>query len=398
MGVKVREKRKGSGEWWIYIDHKGQRKAKKFGRDKKEANKTAKKIEAKLVLGDMGILENEKQRTPTLKEYVYGWEDPNNYYMGWFAKVAELKLKNSTRLGYRQIIDTHLIPAFGSKHLDQINTRMIYDFLSKKLSDGLRSYTVKNIKNCFSAILKHAHSPEHYIESNPANGIIIPRPEDERPSREPNPFTWEEKDHFEKVVNKYYPKHYPLILCGLRTGLRIGELIALKWEDLNFDDRLIFVQRNITKGKITTPKYESGKRHVRMSSQLIEAFKQHRTKMKEDKLRKQWKDLPEWVFYNENGGYLNYGNFLNRVWNRVMDLSELSRRTPHDLRHTYATLRLSKGDSLAEVSKEMGHSKPEITYRYYYKWLPKESYSNIDELDDNPLANATNRNLYATKK
>jgi len=58
------------------------------------------------------------------------------------------------------------------------------------------------------------------------------------------------------------------------------------------------------------------------------------------------------------------------------------------LRHTYATLRLSKGDSLAEVSKEMGHSSAEITYKTYYKWLPKESRTNIDELD-NPQPSAT---------
>ncbi len=72
-----------------------------------------------------------------------------------------------------------------------------------------------------------------------------------------------------------------------------------------------------------------------------------------------------------------------------MDRSGLRRRTPHDMRHTYATLRLSKGDSLAEVSKEMGHSTTEIIYRTYYKWLPKESRSDIDELDTQPDATYT---------
>ena len=63
------------------------------------------------------------------------------------------------------------------------------------------------------------------------------------------------------------------------------------------------------------------------------------------------------------------------------------------MRHTYATLRLSKGDSLAEVSKEMGHSTTEITYRTYYKWLPKESRSDIDELDTQPHATQTQPEL-----
>ena len=112
-------------------------------------------------------------------------------------------------------------------------------------------------------------------------------------------------------------------------------------------------------------------------------------------MKNAWKELPEWVFPNEEGGFLNYGNFVHRVWNKAIEKSKLRRRTPHDMRHSYATLRLSKGDSLAELSKEMGHSNPDITYRTYYKWMPKESRSNIDELDGG-LENATIRNPSAT--
>ena len=75
-----------------------------------------------------------------------------------------------------------------------------------------------------------------------------------------------------------------------------------------------------------------------------------------------------------------------------MEKSKLRRRIPHDMRHTYTTLQVSKGDSLAEVSKEMGHSKPDITYRTYYKWLPKESRSDIDELDRGTEKDPTIRN------
>jgi integrase len=96
--------------------------------------------------------------------------------------------------------------------------------------------------------------------------------------------------------------------------------------------------------------------------------------------------MPEWIFINRDGSFLNYANFIYLVWNKAMDKSALIRRTPHDMRHTYATLRLSKGDSLAEVSKEMGHSKADITYQIYYKWLPSESKSQIDELDMQPDA------------
>lgn len=111
-------------------------------------------------------------------------------------------------------------------------------------------------------------------------------------------------------------------------------------------------------------------------------------------MRKGRGNLPEWVFPNNDGGPLNYGNFVNRIWNQAMDKSGLRRRTPHDMRHGYATLRLSKGDSLAEFSKEMGHATTDITYRTYYKWLPKESRPDIDELDG---IEVTNPNLSAAK-
>ena len=396
MGVKVRERPKDSGIWWVFIDHQGKRKAKKVGKDKRLANEIAKKLEAKLVLGDVGFVSNEKQCVPTLREYVYGWERNQTFIPGWYDKVAKLSLKNSTRVGYKRILDHYLMPVFGEIRLSDIGTRQIADFVYSQVSLGLRSGTVKNIKNCLGAVLKHAHNPDCYIQSNPARGVEIPHPENEKPAREPDPLTWNEREHLEGVFERYFPKFYPLVVAGFRTGLRIGELMGLKWEDIDFYNKLIQVQRNVALGRITTPKSKSSQRQVRMTTQLAALLKDHRRRTKEEKLRKGWADLPEWVFCNEEGGLINYGNFVYRVWNKAMEKSGLRRRTPHDMRHSYATLRLSKGDSLAEVSKEMGHSNPDITYRTYYKWLPKESRSNIDELDGE-VENATNRNLSATE-
>ena len=89
------------------------------------------------------------------------------------------------------------------------------------------------------------NSIQDHIPSNPVNGVIVPRPENEKMKREPNPLTWEEKDYFEKTFLKHQPQFYPIIVCGLRTGLRKGELLVLKWEDLDFFNKTIHVQRNI---------------------------------------------------------------------------------------------------------------------------------------------------------
>ncbi len=384
MGAKVKERPEGSGIWWVFIDHKG----KKIGKDKRTAMEVAKKIGARLTLGDMSL--DEHSKIPTLKEYIDGWKDSTGEcQLGWYEKVAVLSLKHSTYRSYRLIIDHDLVPAFGSKPLNEITSRMISDLICKRVKGGIRSSTARNIKNCLSAILRNAVNPDDLIPANPARSVPIPKPEDERQSKEQDPFTWEERAKIEDTFKKEYPAYFPLVVCGFRTGLRIGEIIGLQWQDIDFFQRLILVQRNITRGKITTPKSRSSRRHVRMTSQLAEILKQHKTRMAERTLKQGWKSMPEWIFTNEDGTPLNYGNFIHRVWNRAMDRSGLRRRTPHDMRHTYATLRLSKGDTLAEVSKEMGHSTAEITYRTYYKWLPKESTSCIDDLDTQPHATQT---------
>lgn len=375
MGVKVREKPPGSGVFWVFISHSGKRKSKKIG-DKKLAQEVAEKIKARLVLGELDIEKPEKPTAPTFKGYVYGRADSP----GWFKTFAELSLKNSTKISYDQIIKNHLIPTLGNNRIDEIDSRMISSMIYRLFTSGLRSQTIKNIKNCLSAILRQAKQ-ENYIDSNPVTGIAIPIPEDEKPSRESMPFTWDEKDYFEKTVKDHFPRYYPLIICGFRTGLRIGELIGLSWEDVDFYNCLIFVQKNITRGKITTPKSRAGKRAVRMSTQLIEVLKVQQKRQKEEKLKHGWNDPTPWVFNDPDGNFIAYSSFVRLVWNKAIEKSGLLKRTPHDMRHTYATLRLSKGDSLAEVSKEMGHGSPEITFRTYYKWIPKESRSSIDELD-----------------
>lgn len=378
MGVRVRQKKKG--EWWVFVSYHGKRTSQKVG-TKAKAEKLAEELQYELARKKDGFFKNEELPCPTLKQYIKGWEDKNGAHPGWSATAGKYSLKSSTRSGYGHIIENHLIPEFGSRPVDQITSRHIADFIYKLFDNGLRSSTVRNIKNCLSSILRNANIPDGYIDINPARGVPITPPEDEKPKREPSPFTWKEKTHFEKVFSEKYPRHYPLVICGFRTGLRIGELLGLKWGDIDFYHRLIYVQRNITRNKITTPKSKSSVRAVRMTSQLVTVLKSHRKRVKEEKLKKAWPDVPEWIFCNETGGFINYGNFVHRVWNKAMEKSELQKRTPHDMRHTYATLRLSKGDSLSEVSKEMGHGTPNITFTTYYKWLPKESTSNIDELD-----------------
>lgn len=370
MGVKVRERPKGSGVWWIFIDHQGKRKAKRVGKDRKLALEVAKKIEARMFLAAEEP-DSSKEECPTFKMYA----------AMWLSTYASYSLKSSTRKVYECNLKKHIIPDIGKKRIDEITTKDINAFIYKKFKEGLRSQTIKNLRNCVSAILRAAKEADGFIDTNPAKGVRIPVPENEKSRRQPDPFTRHDWVVFESTVKEHFPEHYPLVVTGFRTGMRIGELLALQWGDIDFRNRIIRVQRNLVGGKVTTPKSKAGFRDIRMTTYLAKVLTELKARRKQQTLEKGWKQVPPWVFVNERGNPLWTDNFRSRIWNRAIEKSGLRHRTPHDMRHTYATLRLSKGDPLAEVAKEMGHSSAEVTFKTYYKWLPKESLSDIDELD-----------------
>ena len=170
--------------------------------------------------------------------------------------------------------------------------------------------------------------------------------------------------------------YYPSILCALRTGMRIGEVRALKWKDIDFENRLIEVKRSCRRGRVTKPK--TGKtRRVDMSLHLAEVFRE----LKQNQWKKYaGKDVPQWVFTNIRDGMLRYMAFKKALM-ACLKLAGLRKIRIHDLRHTYATIRLLSGHNIGDVSYQLGHSSIKITYDTYGHWLPGKFKSEVDELD-----------------
>ncbi|HBZ35522.1 MAG TPA: hypothetical protein DEO33_03760, partial [Rikenellaceae bacterium] len=121
MGVRVREKVPGSGEWWIFIKHKGKRKSKKVGRDKQVAQEVAKKIEAKLTLGDMN-LDKEERIIPTFGEYA----------KIWIEITVPATCKPISISDYKGILNNHVLPVFNKIPVTEITRMKIKGFLMKK--------------------------------------------------------------------------------------------------------------------------------------------------------------------------------------------------------------------------------------------------------------------------
>lgn len=120
MGVRVREKKKRSGEWWIFINHKTKRGSKKIG-DKKIALAMAKKIEAGLILGDMGFLSKKEKQESEVSSF-------EEYAADWINDTVPATCKKSTKSDYCSILDTHILPAYGKKQIIEINRMVIKKF------------------------------------------------------------------------------------------------------------------------------------------------------------------------------------------------------------------------------------------------------------------------------
>ena len=271
MGVIVRQKLKGKGKpWWVFVSHSGKRTSKLVG-DKAAAEDVASKIRAKLQLGEFGF--EEKPKIPTLKEY-------SQVFLNGYSKFNH---KRSTQDSYNDALRLHILPVLGDMGLDEITRKHVKDLLYQKQQNGLSPGTVRIIKAYLSSILTQAVDDE-IITVNPAarTGRYIKK---ENGKEEIKPFTWEETTLFEKAIQEHFPRYYPFFLCALRTGMREGELIALKPGDIDFKNRLIDISRNCVRRCVTTPK--SGKtRRVDMSNGLADTLSKHLTERKKEALKK----------------------------------------------------------------------------------------------------------------
>jgi integrase len=349
----------------VFISNNNKRTSRKIG-DKRAAEVVASRIRQKLATGDFKI-DEEKRALPTFELFAKGFMDT----------YSKLNHAENTRQSYADVLRLHINPVFGDKRLDEIERKDIKHFILEKRAGGLSANSVKLILSYFSSILSEAVDDEH-IPINPATGVrkVIGKGD----PVEINPLSAEELNTLLETGEKHFPNHYPMFLVLARTGMREGEAIGLKWGDIDFSGRFIEVRRSYSKGNYSTPK--SGKsRRVDMSKQLTETLMAYRKASIEKGLRLGIGE-PEHLFINNVGRPLDVDNWRPRVFNKALTKAKLRKIRIHDLRHTYATLRISKGDNIADVSKQLGHHSVKLTLDTYYHWIPGKQKNEVDELDN----------------
>jgi integrase len=347
------------------------------------AEQVRRQLEARLALGDLGFLSDAPEE-PTFATYAEKW-----------LKTEALRCKPSTVDFYRDYQERYVIPRFGQKKITAITRDEIKDFMSDLTEKGLAKNTIRLAIATLRVVLSSAVE-DGILASNP--GLRLGRfLVSHKAAHKAQAMTREEAQIFLEAAKEFYPEFHPLFLMALRAGLRKGELLAVRWADFQFGtgdndpNRYILVQRNYVHGRFTTPKSKKSRR-VDMSRELRGVLLELRDKrMLEGFMKGKTSIAEDLVFPSKMGTVLDQSNLTSYHFLPCLERAGLRRFRFHDLRHTFGSLLIQDGASLAYVKDQMGHSSIQVTVDTYGHLIPGADIAWVDRLDakTTPQQNAT---------
>jgi integrase len=249
------------------------------------------------------------------------------------------------------------LPYFKGKRLDEIKPSHISLWQNKMLSFGLKPKRVKDIRIVLSVILEDAVCDE-IINSNPVRKVTkLPM----QPPPQINPFCL---DEIKAILHHATGQFKNFFAVAFFTGMRTGEIIGLKWEDIDFNQNEISIRRTINKGMETTPKTIGSVRTIEILPTLLKFLKNQHSLTG---------DKNSYVFLNGNDkNYFDSNKIRDYSWKTTLINAGVEYRTIYNTRHTFASLMISKGEDVLWVSHMLGHSSTEMTLRKYTKYIKNE--------------------------
>ena len=298
----------------------------------------------------------------------------------WLQDTAQPNVRPRTFIRYRELIQLHILPALGKVKLQKLSPQHLQKFYNQKLEQGSAPQSVKHMHRLLHKALNDALK-WNLVSRNVCDAVEAPRV----PKMEMKVLNSEQAQKFLEAA-KGDPLE-ALYVLALTTGMRRGELLALKWEDIDFLHGQLQVQRTIAriadKGFVVSePKTPKSRRSIHLASIAIEALKHHRILQHEIRLLAgpSWDDQ-SWVFCNTLGRPIEAGNMLRRSFLPLLAKAGLQKIRFHDLRHSAATLLLSTGTHPKIVQELLGHSQISMTLDTYSHVLPSLQEDAVSRLN-----------------
>lgn len=332
-------------------------KTKQIKRRGFESRAEAKKAEADVILNY-----DEIEEENPMFEYVA------DQYLNWYKR----RRKASSYTKIESIVRVNLKPTFGKKKINDIRNRDIRRFQDDLIDDDKSANHIKKVHQTLSAVFNFAIK-EEYAKNNPAREVGNVELEE---SQHINFWTLEEFKEFISVVDDYLYK--TLFMSLYYSGMRKGELSALTWADINFENGTINIGKTAYNTVITTPKTMSSIRVLSMPNYVMEMLK----KLKGIKEPQQ------------KEGYLVFGSFydhipattLDRHYHAYLDVAKEKHNTKkirlHDFRHSHASYLINKGAIPAVVAKRLGHKDVATTLNIYSHLYPSTENEIIDQMEN----------------
>lgn len=296
----------------------------------------------------------------------------------WLEQSVKPTVRPGTLNSYQVFCEVHIIPHLGKKQLAKLSPQDVQAFLNKKSAEGLSPRTVQYahavLRRALNVALKWGA-----IGRNPACLVDGPRV----PRKEIQPLTPEQASTFLDSVRD--DRLYALYVVALSLGLRQGEALGLRWEDIDLEAGTLQVSKALhrtgKKFELLEPKTDRSRRNLTLPGITIAAIREHRKHQLEDRLRAgaYWED---WglVFCNEIGQPLERCSVTHR-FQRALEKAGLPRFRFHDLRHTAATFLLAQGVDLRVVMEVLGHSEIALTANLYTHVLPALKHDAANRMD-----------------
>ena len=376
MAAKVKWDR---GAWWVFTHFDGRRKKKRIGpmkADKRVAEQIARKVNAALALGTYDPDLKTRKPTVTVAELASRWfrnEIELPIQRGFDGSVAP---KTADR--HRTHLDRRILPVLADRPVEALgvsDVQELYEF-SARSTPVLSQRTIEMTIGTLGRVLAYAEAQELVTRNVVASWK---RARGRRRNSGPKPLAHEkaldseELERFLSVTREQFAHWYLFVLFLADTGARLGEASALRWIDVDFQNRRTRIARSFSDGQyLSTPK-TGRERIVELSGRLAEALEAQRPDLFGDD------DL---VFPSESGGFIDPHNFRARVFRRISDKALGRGRgfSPHGLRHTFATLHLARGSNLKWIQAMGGWASAKLLLDLYGHYLATESSGYADAL------------------
>lgn len=346
-----------------YVDGKRKQKKRRGFKTKSEAKKALTAIESEINKGTY-----IEPSSITIKELLSEWIE---------QKKATIKIQ--TYEVYEILINKHVLPRLGDCKLSNLKANQLQLFSNQLFQEGYSPETIKKIFNIIRNLLDYAEKME-LISTNVSKKVQLPSIANFKESS-----VWNDEEMLRFLDTAKTNRYFIVFHLALMTGLRQGEILGLRWKDVNFKKGILTITQTLShdgKKILQGAKSKSSIRSVCLHEDTITLLEQHKDIMKQETMDL-CKNFTEndLIVYTQNGTPVVPRNIV-RTFKGLVKTANIPLIRFHDLRHTHATYLISRGLNPKIVADRLGHSDTRMTLDRYSHLLSSMQQEAVKALDD----------------